>query len=127
MIDITACEVLTDRGLTLENRKPGKRELTLLSAEAWANACRNLCAVIPWHLRRANLLVEGIDLAATIGQTLAVGEVRVTIHMESKPCGLMDRQYEGLRAALEPECRGGVAGQILIGGTIRIGDPVAAL
>ena len=124
MIQTTECEILANRGLSVENRKPGEREVTFLSAEAWANACRDLQAVIPWALRRANLLVEGIDLATAIGQTLAIGDVRVRIHAEAAPCDLMNEQFPGLRAALEPDCRGGFCGQVLASGTVRIGDPV---
>ncbi len=127
MIQTAECEILADRGLKLENRKPGEREVTFLSAEAWANACRDLQAVIPWALRRANLLVEDIDLAKTIGQTLAIGDLRVRIHAEAAPCDLMNEQFPGLRAALEPDCRGGVCGQVLAGGTVRVGDPVTVL
>ena len=80
MIEATDCEILVGRGLSTENRKQGEREVTFLSAEAWANACRDLRAVLPWQFRRANLLVEGIDLSATIGKTLVIRDVRVQIH-----------------------------------------------
>lgn len=127
MMQTTECEILANRGLSLENRKPGEREVTFLSAEAWANACRDLQAVLPWALRRANLLVEGIDLARSIGQALAIGDVRVQLHTEATPCDLMDQQFPGLRAALEPECRGGVCGQVLASGTVHVGDRVTIL
>ena len=124
MLEVRQCDVVAGRGLDVENRKAGKREITLLSLDKWSETCNELGAVISWHARRANLLVEGLDLAATIGDTLAIGDVRIKIHMESTPCGLMDEQYPGLRAALKADCRGGVAGQVLAGGTIRIGDGV---
>lgn len=124
MLEADECAVLIARGLERENRKPGKREVTLLSAEAWADVCRELSRDLPWRMRRANLLVEGVNLASTIGREIAVGEVRLRIHGETKPCGLMDRQHPGLRAALVPECRGGVYGQVLSAGTIRVGDRI---
>ena len=62
---------MAKRGIDTENRPHGKREVTLLSAEAWAEVCRELGADLPWHKRRANFLVEGIDLAGTIGKTIA--------------------------------------------------------
>jgi MOSC domain-containing protein YiiM len=127
MVEAAECDILVGRGISTENRKPGKREVTFLSAEAWANTCRDLGAVLPWQLRRANLLIEGIDLSATIGRTLAVGDAQVRIHAETTPCGLMEKQFPGLCAALVPECRGGVYGQVLSGGTVKIGDPVAVL
>ena len=123
---VDECRVLAKRGLDTENRPHGKREVTLLSAEAWAEVCTELGAELPWHLRRANFLVEGIDLAGTIGKTLSLGEVRIHVHGETKPCGIMDEQHKGLRKALVPDGRGGVYGQVTTEGTVRVGDRVAA-
>jgi MOSC domain-containing protein YiiM len=124
MHEVDQCTLLAGRGIDTENRKAGKREVTLLSRESWAEACRQLGAELPWTHRRANLLIEGVDLAAAIGKTLAVGEVRIRIHGETKPCGLMDEQHEGLREALVPSQRGGVHGQLLVGGVVRVGERV---
>lgn len=127
MVETQECRVLLKRGLDTEDRKPGTREVTLLSVEAWVEACRQLGAAVPWHARRANLLVEGIDLASTLGSTLSIGEVRIKVHGESKPCEVMERQIKGLCAALAPDCRGGVHGQVLQGGAIRVGDRVSVV
>ena len=125
MVEITEVTVEPGRGIVTENRKPGKREVTLLSRRSWVEMCRELGAEVPWWFRRANFLVEDFDLAETIGRTLAIGAVQVRIHGETKPCGLMDQQHQGLREALVPECRGGVYGQVLTAGTIRVGDIVS--
>jgi MOSC domain-containing protein YiiM len=124
MTEVGEIIVLAGRGPEVENRKPGKREITLLSAESWAAACHDLGVDLPWWYRRANLLIEGLDLSATIGRTLSIGSIRIQVHGETKPCGLMDQQHAGLRQALVPDCRGGVYGQVLSGGTIRVGDLV---
>ena len=112
------------RGIDLENRKTGRREVTLLAAEAWADTCRELGVEIPWLVRRANFLIEGVDLAATLGQVISIGPVQIRVHGETKPCGIMESQQAGLRDALKPNFRGGVHGEVLTGGTIRVGDPV---
>ncbi|MCH8150263.1 MAG: MOSC domain-containing protein [Planctomycetes bacterium] len=124
MREIEECRVLVNRGLELENRPPGKRSLTLLSRESWIDTCRDLGADLPWWMRRANLLVEGFDLAATIGHTVEIGAIRVYIHDETRPCKLMDEEHVGLRAALKGEFRGGVFGQVLNEGIISVGDEV---
>ena len=112
------------RGIDSENRKTGRREVTLLAAEAWTDACRELGVDIPWLVRRANFLIEGVDLAVTLGQVISIGPVQIRIHGETRPCGIMESQQAGLRDALTPNLRGGVHGKVLTGGTVRVGDPV---
>lgn len=124
MRELSECVVAEKRGLELENRKHGKREITLLSQEAWNVVCDELDAELNWHTRRANLLVTGIDLRACIGHAVTVGGVRVWVHRETGPCQLMDDQHAGLLEALKPDCRGGVHGQVISSGTIRVGDPI---
>jgi MOSC domain-containing protein YiiM len=119
------CAVQEKRGLTLEDRNHGKREITLLSQQAWSEICRELGQDISWTTRRANLLVADIDLSRCIGNAIEVGDVRLFIHGETKPCQLMDEQIPGLRQALRSNCRGGVHGQVTRGGTIRVGDSIS--
>jgi MOSC domain-containing protein YiiM len=122
--EVREAVVLAGRGLEAENRKSGRREVTLLSAESWADVCRELGVSLPWYTRRANFLVEGMDLSATIGRVIRIGAIEVRIHGETKPCNVMESQQVGLREALKPHCRGGVYGEVLGGGTIRVGDRV---
>lgn len=124
MTEVHQANVAAGKGLDMENRKPAKREITLLSAEAWAQACSELGVVLPWYTRRANLLIEGMDLGQLVGRTILIGPIRVLIHGETKPCNIMEQQHAGLRKALEPYCRGGVYGQVLLGGVVTVGDLV---
>jgi MOSC domain-containing protein YiiM len=127
MTELQECHVVAGHGIDRENRKPGKREVTLLSSEAWADTCRDLGTDLPWHARRANFLIEGLDLGALLGRTISIGNVQVHIHGETKPCGIMDQTQDGLRLALVPECRGGVFGEVIIGGVVRVNDPIAVV
>ena len=124
MREVPEAAVFPGRGISAENRKSGKREITLLSTESWTDVCRELGVSLPWSIRRANVLIEGIDLGETIGKQLRIGEVRLQVHGETRPCGLMDQQHQGLRDALIPHCRGGVFAEVLVGGAIRVGDRV---
>lgn len=119
------CKVSVGRGLDLENRNPGRRNITLLSMESWSDVCRALPCDLPWHTRRANLLVEGVNLESWVGKPIVVGEVRLWIWGETRPCELMETLHPGLRAALRSGFRGGVFGQVLIEGTIRVGDALS--
>ena len=64
----------------------------------------------------------GTAIIVIIGNTIRLGEVKVKINAETKPCELMDQIHSGLREALGPDCRAGVYGQILEGGVIKVGD-----
>ena len=121
---VTEVVIEPGRGIAYEGRPSGKRQVTFLSAEAWDATCRELGTELHWQTRRANFLIERLDLRQTIGGVLSVGGARIRIHNETKPCGLMDELHKGLRGALVPDCRGGVYGEVLDGGTVSVGDTV---
>ena len=111
-------------GLAEDHARAGKREVTVLSLEAWERACADLDAELCPSLRRANLLVSGVDLAETRGQRLRIGSVLLEIGGETKPCKLMEETHPGLWDALKPEWRGGVYAKVLEGGALQPGDAV---
>ena len=127
MRETDRCRVRIGRGLERENRPGGRREVTFLSQESWTETCAELGVELPWYTRRANLLVEGLDLAEAISHTVRIGEVEIRVHGETNPCDFMDDQQFGLREVLIPNCRGGVYGQVLVEGIIHAGDPVTVL
>jgi MOSC domain-containing protein YiiM len=119
----TALE-LTARGLPGERAHPARSAVTVLSREAWDAACRELDASLPWTLRRANLLVDGVDLAGSAGQRLHIGALVLEISEETEPCRVMDALHPGLRAALAPDWRGGVSCRVIAPAEIRVGAAV---
>ncbi len=126
MVEVRQAEVSLETGVARDARgKPGDRQVTVVSREAWQRACGALGETVPWTKRRANLLVEGVELAETIGRRIRIGPVVLEVTEETEPCENMDRQHPGLRKALEPEWRGGVTCRIVEPGSISIGDPVA--
>ena len=115
---------VTPRGLAGERSHPRDRAVTLLTREDWEAACRALGETLPWTLRRANLLVEGASLAGSVGRKLRVGAVLLEVSEDNPPCRVMDAIHRGLRAALAPEGRAGVACRVLESGELRLGDEV---
>ncbi len=104
--------------------RPGRRQITILAREAWEQACAELGQALDWTVRRANLLVEGLDFADSTGSQLSIGpSVVLEITGETEPCRRMEI-HSGLRAALAPGWRGGVTCRVVRGGLIRAGDPV---
>ena len=125
METLDSAEISTDTGVAEDFRgKPGKRQVTLLSAEAWQEACNELGQDVAWTTRRSNLLVEDLDLPQAAGQLIAIGDVRLKTTMEVDPCFRMDEQVDGLKKALQPDWRGGVGCEVVQGGTVSIGDVV---
>ena len=105
--------------------KPG-HQVSILFREAWADACRDAGADLPWTTRRANLLVEGLDWPREAGGRIVIGGVVLEVTQETRPCALMEAAFAGLRAAMRPDWRGGVLCKVIEGGEIALGDGVSA-
>lgn len=119
---------LTEDGTLAESaRSHPRRGVTLLSEERWAEVAGELGVPLPWHTRRANVLVAGLELGELIGSRVRIGAAELDILGETEPCQNMDRQHPGLRAALVPDCRGGVHGRVLAAGDIAVGDRVVVV
>jgi len=108
------------RGLTRDHR-----QVTLMSVESWSAALKDLDKNLHWTTRRANILVEGIDLKNTKGEVLKIGNFLVEITGELNPCYRMDEQIEGLKDALTPDWRGGVTCKLLSEGVVNENDRIA--
>ena len=102
------------------------RQVTVMTQESWGAACSELGKELPWTTRRANILVAGVHLADSEGQTIRIGGkdggLELLVTGETDPCSRMEEQQEGLRAALTPDWRGGVTCRVVRGGAIRVGD-----
>jgi MOSC domain-containing protein YiiM len=112
------------RGLAGDLPTSEDRGITLLADAQWRRVVRSLRTDLPWHTRRANVLVRAEQLGHLIGRTIEIGEVRVCVADETRPCGEMDRQFPGLKSALTGDCAGGVHGRILNSGVIQVGDRI---
>lgn len=118
-------ELVAGRGLAGSAPTTAKRQVTVLSQEAWRLAAAEAGQPdADPALRRANLLVTGVDLKESAGRTLRVGAARIRLHGETKPCERMDTTAASLREALAPDWRAGAYGEVVEGGPIRPGDPV---
>jgi len=128
METLEQAQVSDQTGVAQDSRgKPGDRTVTVISARTWREVCAELGQEIPWTTRRANLLVDEIDLPKSAGQIIEIGDVRLKVIVEVAPCSRMDEQVEGLTNALKPDWRGGVACTVLQGGSISIGDAVTVV
>ena len=113
------------RGIAGNADQGGRRQVTIMDREAWDEALAHAggAAVDP-GFRRANLLVSGLSLERSRGQTLRIGVCALRINGETRPCERMDEAQPGLRLALGTGWRGGVFAEVLSGGDIQLGDRV---
>jgi MOSC domain-containing protein YiiM len=121
---VDAAELVVGRGLQGNATQGGRRQVTLLSLDRWRAATAHLPGPPDPALRRANLLVEGVDLEYVRGRMLAIGGARLRIFGETRACYQMDEACPGLQAALAPPWAGGAFAEVVSSGTIAVGAEV---
>lgn len=125
MEELQGAELTPETGLEGDYRgKLRRRQVSVLSREAWEETCKTHGKDLPWTTRRANILIEGLELKESKGARLRIGNAVLEVHCETDPCSRMDDASPGLRKALEPDWRGGVCCRVISGGEISVGDSV---
>jgi len=122
MDSVVESVAVENRGLLNNADQGGKRQVTVISKEDFEAVAAELGMAVDPSLRRANLMVGGLDLVQSRGRILRIGDLRLEIYGETRPCERMDEALPGLRRALEPAWRGGVYGVVLNDASIRVGD-----
>jgi MOSC domain-containing protein YiiM len=112
------------RGMIGNADRGGRRQVTIVSLERWDELMREVGASLDPDARRANVVVSGIDLENSRGRILCIGECRLQIGGETRPCEQMEDAAPGLQAAMRVRWGGGAYGQVLDGGTISVNDSV---
>ena len=113
------------RGLAGNANRGGRRQVTIIARERWEAICQALGDRVDPSVRRANVMVAGIELARSRGRVLTIGAARLRINGETRPCWQMEEAHAGLQAAMEPAWGGGAFAEVLEGGEITVGDAVA--
>lgn len=124
MDSVQQATLIAGQGVEGSVGRSRRRQVTILARESWDAATQAIGHDPGPVARRANILVSGIELEWTRGRVLRIGACRIAIGGELTPCERMDEAAPGLRAALEPDWRGGAFAQVVEGGVIRVGDRV---
>jgi hypothetical protein len=94
-------------------------QLTLVEAEVLDDVD------LPWEQARRNIVTRDISLNALVGRRFAIGSVECVGRRLAEPCSHLERlSRPGLLRPLVH--RAGLRADILVGGTIAIGDTIAA-
>ena len=116
--------LVPEQGLEANANQGGKRQVTLLDVDSWEELVSEIATALDPSVRRANLLVSGVSLLESRGRILTVGESRLRINGETRPCERMEEACTGLQEVMRPKWRGGAYAEVLEGGRIRVGDAV---
>jgi MOSC domain-containing protein YiiM len=134
MQEIASAAILTGGGVAGDHKglKFPNRGVTVMSREAWEAALAELDGsdgtdCLPWTVRRANVLVEGVRLPRARGAVVRIGSAVLEVTYPTQPCVQMERARKGLLKALHPDWRGGITCRVVEGGTIRIHDAIEVL
>lgn len=130
MEEIASGSISVQAGLDGDHKgtKFPSRQITVMSIEAWRLAAIEVGQPhLHWTTRRANLLVEGVDLPRARGGVVRIGGVRLEVTNPTLPCKRMEDACPGLRKALYPDWRGGMTCRVLQGGDISLRDAVEVL
>ncbi len=119
---VASAEAIADRGLVGDHASGGTRQVTLLDLGAWRRACAELGVDLDPAARRANLVLDGLELRGATGRRLRIGAVVLELGRETRPCELLYAAHVGLCQSLRAEWRGGVGARVLSSGTLALGD-----
>ncbi|MDP2322062.1 MAG: sulfurase [Acidobacteriota bacterium] len=117
--------VVAGKGIVGNANQGGKRQVTIVSSKNWEDVTAPLGATPDPRLRRANLLVSDVDFVDSRGKILKIGNVRIRIYGETRPCEQMEAAVPGLQEAMSVPWGGGAFGEVLDDGEIAVGDAVS--
>jgi len=116
--------LVAGRGIAANADQGGRRQVTLIDLERWRELMDRLGADLVTGARRANLVIDSLDLFDSRGKTLRIGSARLHVLGETRPCERMEETFPGLRAAMRERWGGGAYAEVIEGGDISVGDAV---
>jgi MOSC domain-containing protein YiiM len=90
MDPVERATLVAGRGISGNADQGGKRQVTLIDRERWHELMDRGDANLETNARRANLVIDSVDLLDSRGKTLRIGPARLLIHGETRPCERMD-------------------------------------
>ncbi len=122
MDEIGEVRVKAGKGIVGNADQGGWRQITLITHERWEELMREHGDPPDPSTRPANSRLSGIEHANTGERVLEVGDTLLRVRGETHPCDLMEQVVPGLRDAMARGWGGGVFAEVLIDGSISVGD-----
>lgn len=109
---------------TFSKKERPARQVTLVESEALAGLSREYGIELPPGATRRNITTEGVALNHLVGRSFQIGEATLRGIQLCEPCGHMERLsgHPGSREGLVH--RGGLNAEVVVGGAIKVGDPI---
>jgi MOSC domain-containing protein YiiM len=124
MDPVAGARLVAGRGLVGNADQGRRRQVTIIEREVWDRLMRELDGAVPPTARRANLMISGLSLAGQRNRVLRVGECRIRVRGETRPCERMDEVLPGLGEAMKAGWGGGSFGEVLDDGEVALGAEV---
>jgi MOSC domain-containing protein YiiM len=116
--------LVAKRGIVGNADQGGRRQVTIIDLERWHELMERVGATLETSSRRANLVIDSLDLFDARGKTLRVGSARLHVLGETRPCERMEEAFPGLQAAMRERWGGGAFAEVIEGGDVSVGDAV---
>ena len=124
MDPVHSAQLVAGKGIVGNANQGGRRHVTIIEQEVWQNLMARIGASADPSARRANLMISGVPLADSRQKILRIGDARIVIMGETKPCERVEQAVAGLRQAMYPNWQGGAFGIVMLDATITVGDEV---
>jgi MOSC domain-containing protein YiiM len=124
MDPVAGATLVAGRGLVGNADQGRRRQVTIIEREVWDRLMHQLGGAVPPSARRANLMISGLSLAGERNRVLRVGDCRIRVLGETRPCERMDEALPGLREAMKVGWGGGSFGEVLDDGRVAVGAEV---
>ena len=116
--------LVAGRGIAGNADQGGRRQVTLMDLDRWHELMDRLGSDLETSARRANLVIDSLDLFDSRGKTLRIGNARLRVWGETRPCERMEEALPTLRTVMRERWGGGAYGEVIEGGDISVGDVV---
>ncbi len=122
---VSTASMVAGKGIVGNADFGGARQVTIIEKEVFELLQSQVSEDVAPSDRRANLMVSGVDLRDSASKVLCIGDIRIRLQGETRPCGRMEQAASGLQDKMALMWRGGAWGDVLDEGEIQLGDTVA--